>query len=387
MHRRAMQPRTDWPAQLDRVGVTYHSLDGGYWREDAAYEFSQAQVDCLESATASLHRLCIEAVERIIREDRFADLCIPQHSRSRIIDSYERQEPSLYGRFDFWYDGGESPKLLEYNADTPTSLVEAAVGQWEWWRETYPEADQFNCLHERLIGQWRMIRPRASTDLLHLVCLDGSDEDRQTVTYLADTANQAGWRVQTLPIEQIGWESRKRRFVDHRNEPISTLFKLYPWEWMCEDAFAGELSRSSMLVLEPAWKQVLSHKGLLALLWEWYPDHPNLLPAFSSGPGDCAAYVRKPFWSREGANISIVNGDQVLTTAGPYDAQLSVYQQYVPLPVFEGWHPVIGSWVVGDEPAGMGIREDRGLIHGNHSRFVPHFVVNDESAARGGIGS
>lgn len=115
------------------------------------------------------------------------------------------------------------------------------------------------------------------------------------MTYLADTANQAGWRVQTLPIEQIGWEPRKQRFMDHRNEPISTLFKLYPWEWMCQDAFAAELSRSSMLVLEPAWKQVLSHKGLLALLWEWYPDHPNLLPAFFSGPGDCAAYVRKPF--------------------------------------------------------------------------------------------
>lgn len=375
MHRRARQPRTDWPAQLNRVGVTYHSLDGGYWREDVAYELSETQVDCLASATASLHRLCLEAVERIIRENRFADLRIPEQWRPRIIDSYERQEPSLYGRFDFWYDGIGSPKLLEYNADTPTSLLEAAVGQWEWQRETCPEADQFNSLHEQLIRQWRKICRQSSSDLLHLACLDGSDEDRQTVTYLADTANQAGWRVQTLPIEQIGWEPGRRRFVDHRNEPISVLFKLYPWEWMCQDAFAAKLSQSSMLVLEPAWKQVLSHKGLLALLWEWYPDHPNLLPAFFSGPGDCTAYVKKPFWSREGANISIVNGDQVLTTAGPYDAQFSVYQQYMPLPVFEGWHPVIGSWVVGDEPAGMGIREDRGLIHGNQSRFVPHFVV------------
>ena len=386
MHRRVMQPRADWPAQLDRVGVTYHSLDGGYWREDVAYEFSEAQVDCLESATASLHRLCLEAVETIIRENRFADLRIPEQWRPRIIDSYERQEPSLYGRFDFWYDGIGSPKLLEYNADTPTSLLEAAVGQWEWRRETCPEADQFNSLHERLIGQWRVIRRRASTDLLHLVCLDGSDEDRQTVTYLADTANQAGWRVQTLPIERIGWEPGSRRFVDHRNEPISTLFKLYPWEWMCQDAFAAELPRSSMLVLEPAWKQVLSHKGLQALLWEWYPDHPNLLPAFFSGPGNCVAYVRKPFWSREGANISIVNGDQVLTTAGPYDAQLSVYQEYRPLPVFEGWHPVIGSWVVGDEPAGVGIREDCGLIHGNHSRFVPHYVVKGLPDVRISVG-
>ena len=375
MYRRAMQPRADWPARLDRIGLTYHSLDGGYWREDVAYEFSAPQIDCLESATASLHWLCVDAVERIIRENRFADLRIPEGWRPRIIESWERQEPSLYGRFDFWYDGAGAPKLLEYNADTPTSLIEAAVGQWGWLRETCPEADQFNSLHERLIGQWGAIREQASSDLLHLVCLDQSDEDRQTVIYLADTANQAGWRVQTLPIEQIGWAPGSRRFVDHRNEPILVLFKLYPWEWLCQDAFAVDLSRSSMLVLEPAWKQVLSHKGLLALLWEWYPDHPNLLPAFFSGPGDCPAYVRKPFWSREGANISIVNGGQVLTTSGPYDAGTSVFQQYMPLPAFDGWHPVIGSWVIGNEPAGIGIREDQGLIHGNQSRFVPHYVV------------
>jgi len=377
MYRCAMQPRADWPARLDRIGLTYHSLDGGYWREDAAYEFSGSQIDCLESATASLHRLCVDAVERIIRDNRFADLRIPEEWRPRIIDSWERQEPSLYGRFDFWYDGVGAPKLLEYNADTPTSLIEAAVGQWGWLRDTCPEADQFNSLHERLIGQWGTILEQASSDLLHLVCLDQSDEDRQTVIYLADTANQAGWKVQTLPIEQIGWVPGRQRFVDRRNEPIAVLFKLYPWEWLCQDAFAVDLSRTSMLVLEPAWKQVLSHKGLLALLWEWYPDHPNLLPAFFAGPGECAAYVRKPFWSREGANISIVNGDQVLTTSGPYDAGTSVFQQYMPLPAFEGWHPVIGSWVIGDEPAGIGIREDRGLIHGNQSRFVPHYVVKD----------
>jgi hypothetical protein len=70
MYRRAMQPRADWPARLDRIGLTYHSLDGGYWREDAAYEFSGSQIDCLESATASLHRLCVDAVERIIRDDQ-----------------------------------------------------------------------------------------------------------------------------------------------------------------------------------------------------------------------------------------------------------------------------------------------------------------------------
>jgi len=352
-------------------------MDDGYWREDAAYEFSEAQIDCLESASERLHALCLEAAERVIREGRFADLKIPERWQQRIVDSWKQQEASLYGRFDLWYDGVGQPKLIEYNADTPTALLEASVAQWYWLQDCQPEADQFNSLHERLIRRWTTLRRDASDDLLHLACLDQCEEDRQNIFYLADTAHQAGWRVQTLPIEQIGWDGEAKRFVDQAEVPINVLFKLYPWEWMCQDQFAEHLSSSVVTIVEPAWKQMLSNKGMLALLWEWYPDHPNLLPASLSTPRDAVSYVRKPFWSREGANVTIVNGKQMVTTEGPYDAETSVFQQYIPLPEFDGWHPVIGSWIIGDEPAGIGIREDRGLVHGNMSRFVPHLFLKE----------
>ena len=380
MRRRSIQARQDWPAQLDQIGFTYHSVDGGYWREDAAYEFSESEIDRLESATETLHQLCLDAVERIIRDDRFADLRIPLSWRPRIIESWDRQAPSLYGRFDLWYDGVGAPKLIEYNADTPTALLEASAAQWFWLQETHPDADQFNSLHERLIQRWTQLRQEAPNDLLHLACVDHSEEDRQNVVYLADTACQAGWRVRTMSIEQIGWDAQARRFVDHANTPIDWLFKLYPWEWMNQDRFADHLSLDTIAILEPAWKQLLSHKGMLALLWEWFPDHPNLLPAAFSQPREMAAYVRKPFWSREGANITIVSGTTTMTTDGPYDADASVFQQYCPLPDFDGWHPVIGSWVIGDDAAGIGIREDPGLVHRNHSRFVPHLFCKEVSA-------
>jgi glutathionylspermidine synthase len=35
---------------------------------------------------------------------------------------------------------------------------------------------------------------------------------------------------------------------------------------------------------------------------------------------------------------------------------------------------IVGSWVVGNEPAGIGLREDRGRITRNGSRFVPHYI-------------
>ena len=58
----------------------------------------------------------------------------------------------MYGRFDLAYDGTTPPKLLEYNADTPTSLLEAAVIQWRWQQDMRPERDQFNSIHERLLA-------------------------------------------------------------------------------------------------------------------------------------------------------------------------------------------------------------------------------------------
>jgi glutathionylspermidine synthase len=58
---------------------------------------------------------------------------------------------------------------------------------------------------------------------------------------------------------------------------------------------------------------------------------------------------------------------------GTYGEEGYVYQALAPLPSFAGAHPVIGSWVIAGEPAGIGIRESEGLITTDRSRFIPHF--------------
>jgi glutathionylspermidine synthase len=357
--------------------MTYHSREDGYWREDACYQFTTEEVETLETATAELHQLCLKVVDRVIRENRFSDLRIPESWRDLITTSWEAEHPSLYGRFDLWYDGHSPPKLLEYNADTPTALLEAAVAQWFWFQALWPEEDQFNSLHERLIAEWKTLLRHSTNDVLHLSCLEDVEEDQQTIGYLADTAYQAGWRVGLLPLSGIGWDQSNRRFVDQMNEPIEVLFKLYPWEWLLKDTFAAHVAFSRTTFVEPVWKLLLSHKGLLPLLWEWFPDHPLLLPAWWTPPADEGAYVEKPFWSREGANVTIVRGAHREGTQGPYGEEGWVYQAYQPLPEFDGWHPVVGSWIVGQEAAGIGIREDRGPITGNCSWFVPHYFIRE----------
>lgn len=376
MQRLERQARADWRQRLEAVGMNFHTIDGNvYWDESACYRFSRSQIDVLDDATAELHRLCLQAVEQVIRRDWFERLRIPRWAAPYLAASWERGDPSLFGRFDLAWNGNGPPKLLEYNADTPTALPEAAVVQWFWLTDCYPQADQFNSIHEKLIAFWQGYRHSHAE--VYFAGVADSDEDAGNVAYLMDTALQAGIRPHWLAIEDIGWQAAAQQFVDLQDRPIRALFKLYPWEWLLREEFGPYLPKANPSLLEPAWKQILSNKGILPILWELFEGHPNLLPASFADKPLLGDHVRKPLYSREGANIEIRRGSSVVESAGLYGDDGYIYQRYTPLPEFAGNYPVIGSWVVAGQPAGIGIREDKTEITGNNSRFVPHFFVED----------
>ena len=371
MQRHRIHPRADWRGQVEALGLTYHSHETGpYWDESACYELTAQEVDALEAAANALHYLCIEAAEAVITKAWWPRLSIPEAAVPSILRSWERDDFSLYGRFDLSYDGLGPPKLLEYNADTPTALVEAAVVQWFWLEQLHPGADQFNSIHERLIAAWR----RWGQQLIYFSSVKENPEDEQTVLYLRDTCEQAGVTTRSVFIEDIGWDERRGKFVDLDNCPIERCFKLYPWEWLWREEFGPHLADDSVRFLEPAWKMLLSNKGLLPILWELFPEHPNLLPAYELAAPLGAHYVRKPKLSREGNNVAWVEEGEVLEeTGGGYGDEGHVFQALAPMSEFEGNRPVFGVWVVDHEAAGLGIREDTRRITGNLSRFVPHF--------------
>jgi len=377
MERLHVMPRPGHGAKLEAIGLSFHNWDD-YWREDVCYRFTAAEIDLLEARTAELHAMCVHAVDHVIRRRRLHELGIPAAYWPAIEASFARRDFSLYGRFDLAYDGRGEPKLLEYNADTPTSLLESAVAQWYWMKDTYPAHDQFNSLHERLVERWKDVD---STDnRIHFASLAGNEEDWVCVHYLMDTARQAGFDVRHIDVENLGWDAAGATFVDEDDAPITTLFKLYPWEWMMREAFGPMTTGCRTRFVEPMWKAVLSSKAILPILWELYPDHPNLLPAWFA-PGALTSYAKKPFFSREGANIVLVeNGNVVAADDGPYGSEGFIYQQLHKLPDFDGHYPVIGSWVVGDSPAGICLREDTLLVTTNMSHFVPHHFVPNDSA-------
>jgi glutathionylspermidine synthase len=433
MKRITLSPRPDWQSKVEAVGLTYHSPESmphPYWDESAAYEFTSGEIDTLEAAGNTMQEMCLAAAQHVIDNKRYTELDIPAAAIPVIERAWEQEPPAIYGRFDFSWAGeksGQAPKLLEYNADTPTSLLEAAVVQWDWLKEQTPhlhhssflggDPDQFNSIHEKLIAKWKDLIPYLQQPL-YFAGVD-EPEDQLTLVYLRDTAEQAGLKTLQMFMEEIGWNEDAKAFLDPAEDQMFSIFKLYPWEAMVREEFGVHAldTYPQMRWIEPIWKMLLSNKGILPILWELYPNHELLLPAFfepeatgpvtsewtqvndggfgrghnsapipsslsklASGPFGMRDYVSKPLLSREGANIKIVrNGSTVMETDGMYDGP-RIVQALAPDAVFQAAdnqmrYPVLGVWMVDQECCGMGIRESRTPVTDNLSSFIPHYFV------------
>ena len=385
MRRVAIEARPDWRQRAEECGFAFHTIAGEpYWDEGAYYAFDLRQVeDDIEDPTAELHAMAIElAGEAAGSQELMERLAIPEHARDQVAESWRRRDPHLYGRIDLAYDGQGPAKLYEFNYDTPTSLFEAAFFQWDWLERQRgsgalpPDADQYNAIHEALVARFVEIGGQLPAPLYFAASQD-SAEDQGTVDYLRDCAAQAGIESGTVAIESIGL-SADGRFTDGDDVVIASLFKLYPLEDLFADDFASALPGSGLRLLEPPWKLLLSNKGVLPLLWQRHCGHPNLLPAeFDDGGGLPAGWVRKPLFSREGANVEMRFADGTrMAQPGPY-AGPAIRQALHLLPAFQGAWPLVGSWVVGDRACGMGIREDDSPITRDSARFVPHAIIGD----------
>jgi len=386
MKRIEIEARDDWKAQADALGFNFHTMHGDpYWDETACYRFTMQQIeDDIEDPSAVIESMCFDVVSRAVEDEQvMARLAIPEKFWDYIRGSWLNRDKNLYGRLDFSYDGSGPAKLLEYNADTPTALYESAAFQWLWLEQAMereiipPGCDQFNSIHEKMVQAFRNFEIDGR---LHLASCAGSAEDEGTVRYIQECAVQAGLETTFLHMENIGIDANGH-FTDREDMGIRNLFKLYPWEWMMADDFGQSVPQSGVTFIEPAWRAILSNKGLLPLLWEMFEGHPNLLPAYFSDDLRTAnlagGYVRKPLLSREGANVEMVRpGDAPLSVEGPYGKEGFVVQALHPLPVFEGNHTVIGSWLVASQPCGIGIREDNSPITKDSSRFLPHVIYD-----------
>lgn len=390
MFRHPIKQRQNWQQLAEKLGFKFHTMHGeAYWDESAYYEFNLKQIEeDLESPTEEIHQMCLDIVDRVVKDESLlTKFCIPEHKWDFVRDSWLAKEDSLYSRLDFAYDGHSPAKLYENNADTPTSVYETGFWQWLWLEDNVDttilnrRSDQFNSLQDKLIHRFRQLLLNKPGHILHFSCCKESDEDRGTVQYLQDCASAAGVPNKFVYIEDIGI-SNGQQYTDLDDQIITWMFKLYPWEFMFNESFGDSLKiDTEMTWLEPAWKSLISNKAILPMLWKHFPHHPNLLPAYFeeelSLSSSIKSLVKKPIFSREGANISFIDGTRATTMSdGPYGQEGYIYQEKHLLPKFGDNYTLIGSWLVNDKAAGISIREDSQPITQDLSRFVPHIILN-----------
>ena len=328
-------------------------LDGkAYWTEQACYAFTSGRNRPARGGDRNAARALPQGGRARGRQQAVGAHAHPaglgRLHRARYGGAPTRRS---VGRFDLAYDGKGPPKLLEYNADTPTALYEAAVVQWHWLKDVKPDADQFNSIHERLIEAWRGILRRLPAEaLVHFARFEDQPEDLATSEYMRDTALQAGLAGKPLAVPQIGWNGK--RFTDPDEMPIRVMAKLYPWEWMAREEFGAHVLTDTTAFIEPAVEDDPSAtRCCCRCCGRAFPATTNLLPAFDTQHADLGrAHVKKPIFGREGHNVTLVGPGLFDTAAGSYGGEGYVWQAYQPLPVFDGNHAVVG--LLGDRGQG-----------------------------------
>lgn len=393
MKRIQIAERPNWKETADQQGFKFHTMYGEpYWDETSCYAFSLAQIENdIEDPATELHAMVREATARIVNDERLiAKFGIPEQHWDLVRRSWDAGEPELYGRFDFIYDGKSPAKMIEYNADTPTSLFEAAAWQWQWMEEARTlglipaHADQFNSIYEALVARFKEIFRQG--EQVHFAAIKDAYEDYATVEMMAYAAREAGLGAHYVDIEGIGLTT-EGQFADQEDRVIGNLFKLYPIEDLLREEYAQHIETAQCRFIEPFWKAVVSNKAILPVLWEMFEGHQNLLPAFFeddlkanpalAGNAFDAGHVVKPIFSREGNSVTIVepNGGGEKATAYDYTEHANIVQAYAEMPVFDGMRPVLGVWIAGETACGLGIREDASKITQDLSRFKGHIII------------
>ncbi len=369
MERLLIKSRDNWEAQVESLGFYNHTNNAKvYWHENACYSFTVKEIEEIEKSSNEIEHLCMELVDHVIRLGSYDRLKIPKSAWPLIEASWIKKEKPLYGRLDLCYDGTHPPKLFEYNADTPLCLLETSLVQKQWLEQVGIRGYQMNTIHNRLVaGLSKLVRGQ-----VHLTCRNNAPWLLETINYIKNCLTDAGLSSKHIFIDKVRWNGKQ--YIDQEAEIIETLFKLSPWEWMLDDVY-DRLLQTQMHVIEPAWKMILSNKGFLVLLWELFPEHPNLLPAYFDQKNLAGNYVRKPLLGRYGENISLVTADKSISIGGQYDKGDYVYQKAHLLPNFDGNFPLIGSWIIDGRSSGILIREDDTPITQSHSRLVPYFCT------------
>ena len=378
---------------LESIGFVWHTdSDNSSYISDEIVVINEDEANAYYEATNELYDMFAEAGQYVIDNELFHELNIPFNLVEMIKESWENDVHwHLYSRFDLAGGiDGKPIKLIEFNADTPTSLFETAIIQWAMLKANgLDEASQFNNLYEALKNNFKRIITLDSdiekfdeyySNLgwkILFSSISGSSEDINTTKLLEHIASEAGFNTDFEFIENVQFNDEG---IYKNDELFEFWFKLIPWENIAieESELALILTQiigdKKAIIFNPAYTLMFQSKGFMKILWDLYPNHPLLLET-SFEPLIGKKQVEKRCFGREGANVKIINIDESIDeqTSGDYEGHKAIYQEYVEFPKDSNGNSYQAGVFYAYEACGLGFRRG-GKILNNMSKFVGHII-------------
>lgn len=378
---------------LEQIGFVWHTdNDDSSYISDELVVINEDEANAYYEATNELYDMFAQAGQHVIDNELFHELNIPFNLIELIKESWENDVHwHLYSRFDLAGGlDGKPIKLIEFNADTPTSLFETAIIQWAMLKKNgLDESSQFNNLYDALKDNFRRIITLES-DIekfdeyysklgwkILFSSISSSIEDINTTKLLQHIASEAGFNTDFEFIENVDFSDDG---IFKGDELFEFWFKLIPWEniGIEESELALILTdivkEKKAIIFNPAYTLIFQSKAFMKILWDLYPNHPLLLET-SFEPLVGKKQVEKRAFGREGANTKIINADGSvdIETSGEYEGHKAIYQEFVEFNQDKEGNYYQAGVFYAYEACALGFRRG-GKILTNMSKFVGHII-------------
>ncbi len=379
---------------LESVDFSWHTHahNGEAFLKDEIVIIKEAEATAYYDAANELYDMFVQAGEHVIEHDLFHELNIPFNLVDIIKESWENDVHwHLYGRFDFAGGvDGEPIKLLEFNADTPTSVIESSIAQWALLKyNNLDNEKQFNNIYNAIRENFQRI-VTLEEDVskfeeyydgwkILFSSVKGTQEDEDTTRYLQSIAEEAGFNTQFAYVDEVEFDAEEGIF--YNDEQYQFWFKLLPWEDIAIEegelaTILGEIiANKKAIILNPAYTLMFQSKAIMKIMWDLFPNHPLLLET-SFQPLEGRAYVEKKAFGREGENVTIYDADGSIIDKkeGQYDNYTSVYQEMATLNRDEKGDYYQAGVFFAYEGCGLGFRTASRAILEDGASFAGHMI-------------
>ena len=344
--------RERWYGPL-RDLFSWEKIDGEEYALASGTPVFSQQCQELQAAAEGLaalwHKVALIVSQGDVRLLRW--LGLPAGMQEAVREGVQLPWLTALGRFDF-VQTVAGWKVLEYNCDTPSGVVEALAVNGKICAcegRKNPNAAGEELLRQAIAESLYIAHRAGLAGAAAFSALGSHSEDAGTMKYWQSLAAEGLF----VPLEELRYE--RESLTSLVSGEIGCWFRLHPWEIMVKecavDGFpTGKrvlelVAAKKLLAVNPPLAALGQSKALQALIWQLYEAEEFLtkqerqlvqtymLPTYRQNVFlGKVSYVRKPLWGREGGGVTLhaADGSLLAGSRGGWHGA-AIYQQAVEL--------------------------------------------------------